>query len=195
MAHKNYKRSGFRVFLFDNEDGTYSEFAKDSMTNAVATINEGHAKIHSGDFYHVPNVLVSVASGATYSLAISTTATNIHYRHERMACSGDKLTIQLFEDATFTGGTTQTVMNSNRQSANTSNVVVKIGVSASALNTIIDSNYIGGGTNVGGHAYGGENETDTEILFKINTNYVLMITNGSSNVNTVNINPTWYEID
>jgi hypothetical protein len=60
---------------------------------------------------------------------------------------------------------------------------------------LIDRQYIGGGTSVGGSSSGGALGQENEIVLKQNTLYTLLITNGSGSVNNILVVLKWYEED
>lgn len=86
----------------------------------------------------------------------------------------------VYEAATFTGSTVLTPINSNRQSVNTSDVVLHTAFSVAATittETIVDIVETLGGSFVGGKSAGGSDNGDGFLLLKRNTKYIIRVSN------------------
>lgn len=190
---KYYRQSGECIKLIDNGDGTYSEFSQDTISKAISIIDTDIKAIHAGNFFHVPGIVVTLSASQTYSIAVATNGNNIHYTCGVVNTSADKTLIKLYEESTFTSGTTESLINNNRQSSSTSTVLVKSAVSINTYGTLINSIFIGGGTGLAHEASGGQSSGVNKFILKQNTNYSIEITNNSADSNTIAITPIFCE--
>jgi hypothetical protein len=165
-------------------------------TKGVKIIDSDHGYIHDGDFYEA-FFNETIATGASVLITITTPDDlYVHYRNEKINTSGDKIKVELFEDATIaSGGTAFTPINHNRVTTKISKVSV---VRAPTLVTgadgsLIAQTFIGGGTGLGGNRNGAETVQTNEYILKQSCTYVVKITNDSAASNVVQLNPTWYE--
>jgi hypothetical protein len=171
-----------------------SNGSTDFVTKSDKGITIEHANIHAGMFYSASDIFVSMSSSATYSISILTSNDcYVHYRNERVSTSADKLKIILYEGSAVTGGTTVSAINHNRINSNTSDTIVKKGITITSAGTTISTSYIGGGTNQGNNRSGGDTTGNNEFVLKRNTQYAIKLENGSSSTNIINIEPIWYE--
>jgi hypothetical protein len=167
--------------------------AKDFVTQAFRTIEVEHNNIHEGVFFEYP-IIGSLPAAGTFVFSLKTPAEEyVHYRNEKLACSGDKLSIALQEGATLTGGTTVSAINHNRVSSKVSSMIVKVDATLTTAGTTISIGYIGGGTGVGGTRGGGETSQSNEYVLKRDTVYAVIVTNNSAATNTIVLSPQWYE--
>ena len=168
------------------------------VTGAFKQIDNDHAYIHKGGLFSVNTKNTLAAAGVRY-ISFKTPANGkyIHYRNERTQTSGDKLSIELFEGATVTAatGTAKTPINHSRISLLTTTVLVRDGVTVTAEGTLINQTFIGGGTGQGNNRSGEETTEKNEYVLKLDTMYVIKLTNGSSADNIIQCNPLWYEED
>lgn len=121
---------------------------------------------------------------------------SIHYIPNIIACSADKLTIQLFEGDVISGGSNvlASVFNYNRQSSNATEMQSFLtGTTQSTPGTSILSRFIGGGTGVANTESGGSTSEREKRVLKVDTIYTLKLTNDSENSNIINVQFSWIE--
>lgn len=138
--------------------------------------DDPHTRIHQGVMYECGSIVAALANDAAFNVILTTPAAD--YPHAVMHPSLDgSLDVSIYEGAAFTGGTSLTINNLNRNSANT--------FSGSAVHTPTISDdgaqlmgcHVAGGT--GPHAGGTGNGFDFEWMLKPSTNYLFRITNRS----------------
>ena len=183
---------------FMQSDGTIVNFADASerITSAIRTIETEHSYIHEGIFFESYNKF-TLAAGATRLVTIKPAAgTYLHYRPTNLVTSADKVTIEFYEGATVTAntGTAVTPSNHNRNSALTSVVTLLDAPTVTANGIKFAQVYIPGATGTGGTRTGASaGESESEWVFKPDTQYAIKVTNGSSGSNDIQINFQWYE--
>ena len=199
MADTYFKASDHNVKLVDLGSDRYSQAVSienaefDTVTDALVVMEVEHHEIHEGDFYEVPNI-INITNGNTYAISILTNATKqVHFKTEKLASSGEKISIGLQEGVTIAGGSAVIPINHNRTSTKTSSVVVKTGVTLSTAGTTVSVGYIGGGTGVGGNSNGGDSSVSNEYILKTSTNYGVVIVNNGVGASTVLTSLQWYE--
>ena len=167
-------------------------FTKNSMRN----IDIDQSYIHDG-FLFENNLQFSLATTATKAISFITPADKeIHYSPSNLNTSGDKVTIELFENATVTPatGTTLVAYNHNRISSNVSAVILKNAPTVTVQGDKIAFSYLPGSTGVGQSRSGGELGTGNEWILKKGTTYIILITNGSTAANLITIKQKWFEV-
>lgn len=174
--------------------------AIEKLTNSFKVMDNDHNYIHQSKLFTY-NEKFDLATTVSKIIAFTTPETtyDIHYRPVIVSSSGDKVYIELLEDNTLDASGTNkltSVFNMNRQSSKTTNMqTFASGSTLDVAGTVIKTNYIGGGTSVGGQVSGGSIGVQNEIVLKQNTVYCVRITNGSANTNTIHIQMQWYEED
>ncbi|MFX1499418.1 MAG: hypothetical protein ACFFDH_00485 [Promethearchaeota archaeon] len=168
----------------------------DEFVGGIKQIDTDHYYIHEGKkFCYSQNQSINAA--ATYAISFTTPAdtTEIHWRPPIVVSSGDKLKIELYETDAPTGGVdkSSSVFNYNRNSSTVTTLQMFKNGTTKTAGTAILTDYIGGGTNVGGNSSGGTTLQKEERVLKQNTTYTLLLTNGSAATNIVNVILSWYE--
>ena len=172
--------------------------ARETLTHAVKQISTDHAYIHEGLLFCYP-VKVAIAAGQTYKVtfktpAVTTSGIRVHYRPAFISSSGDKVTVTTYESASGnSGGSAVTPINRNRASTKTATVVVTVGQTVTSNGVIVDMQYIGGGTGVGGTESGAVASAEDEIYMGSDNLYNIVILNESADSNTVMVMLHWYE--
>jgi len=167
----------------------------EQFTQAFKVITNDHAYIHEGIMFVAFDKLV-VTAGATGEYAFKTPENGfVHYRLAGINPSADKVDTQIFEDATYTGGTLLEINNKNRNSDKESLTVVSKNPTFQTPGTLLPgfSSYLPGAEGTGQIRSGTDGKADSEIVLKQNTVYRFVLTNGSSSTSTVGINLRWYE--
>ena len=165
------------------------------MGSSFYVITETHDEksIHSGVYYYISS-FITLDLGDTFYVKLVTpdSAKRLHFQWEIVA-SGI-LETNFYEGASggMTGGADVTPINSDRNSTNTSDVIITAGVTvATTKGTKIDSVKVGGEgfkTVVGGSA-----SRSDEILLKQNTTYFREYISGSDD-NIITFRAKWIEI-
>ena len=175
--------------------------AIEKLTTALRVIENDHHYIHEGKFFMYNELIVGLAASGTKVIAFTTPngTYDIHWRPTIVSSSGDKVYLELIELCTLSAaGTDKTgsIFNMNRKSSNTSSMqTFATGATIDSVGTVIKTNYIGGGTSVGGQVSGGSIGVQNEIVLKQNTLYCERVTNGSANPNNIHIQMQWYQED
>lgn len=163
-------------------------FGMDDVTWAMYTVDYAHHEIHAGSHYYVEGV-ATLASSAILRVRLITPNTTKWAHFLWTISSSNILNTQLYEDASggMAGGTNVTPLNNNRNSSNTSGMVITSGVGVATDNGKLISQASWSVRNVGG-----EQTRDDELILKQNTTYLRVFTSGA-NDNVVNFKASWYE--
>jgi len=175
--------------------GKVSKFIRDSILNALLTIDAAHREIHEGEtfeaWYRVPDGS-TIADNGTLDMLFTTTTKELHLV-EAVSFGGDA-ELDIYNDGTYSGGTAFTPVNLHHGSDETSTVTVATpatAITVSAVGTLKDADLFFGGT--GGTARGGAIRADTEVIWKINTPYLARLTNRSGQAKRFMLKLQWYE--
>jgi len=171
-----------KVFLFDKDD------------DALTTIASVHHEIHEGHHFYVEGFVTLADTATMYAkLIVPNTDKRIHLRW--LIDASGILETNFYEGASggMTGGSSASVLNSNRNSNNKSclagNVTTGVTV-ATNKGTLVSSKKVGG---TGFKTFfGGSSERDDEIILKNNTTYFREFISGSAD-NVVSFRASWYE--
>lgn len=174
--------------------------ALERVTDGTRTIDTDHGYIHEGKLFTAPVFISALAAAGSNKITILTPSVAsgkyIHYRPALISTSGDKVSVDLYEASSGnSGGSDVTAINRNRVMSSTATTMqaIKSGVTVTTNGTLIDKQYIGGGTNVGGSSQGGTIGQEHEMVLKQNTLYTIVVTNGSSASNNILVTLKWYE--
>lgn len=138
-------------------------------------------------------VTQSMASGATFDIAIATGSKPMTYMPSTVTTTADSVTIGLYEGSVASGGTTLASYNHNRISSVTSETTLKTAPTVTSLGSLFSQSYIGGSTGVGQTKVGGSSSGSYKYVLKPNTQYILRFTNGSSATNVIHVKLGWLE--
>lgn len=140
----------------------------DVVSNLPVIIDYEHHQIHEGETHKAIDTQASLGTATVkYGLTIATYAVTIQSPHiviEADTYNGS-CRIDIYESATFTGGTLMTWYNRNRNSATAPATTVRTGVT-STNGTLIDSFFAGAGKSTAGQGRQG-----SEWVMKSNTIY------------------------
>jgi len=182
-------------------DGTIgikaSNLPLEIVTGAVAIIDSDHAYIHQKKKYSA-FLKQSIAAGGTLVFCFKTPATKyVHYRPAQVTPSADKVDLQIFEGAVFTAATGTLLENTNRNRNEplVSGVELRSAPTVTTNGTLLPgfSAWLPGSTGIGQSRSGDVSGGDDEIVFKQNTTYRFVATNGSSVANVIGFRFNWYE--
>lgn len=177
-----------------DRDNVTRELAVDFVTNALESISTDHANIHEGNLF-TSFTKFNLGAGATRKITFQTPTTKyIHFRPALVSTSADKVTVDLYETSSGnSGGSPLTATNRNRISTKTATSTVKDAETVTTNGTAIDQYYVGGGTGNGQSSAGSTLSAEDELILKRNTLYTIVITNGSSSAQDIQIKLKWYE--
>jgi len=179
----------------------------DASTSSMQTVDYPHHEIHSGNHYFVDYSVESLGAMTspddmiTLSWTTPDTTAWAHFTFEVTGTAGWR--IRMIENST-TGGTTGatgrlTILNSNRNSANTS-AIISDGDSGVAGNVGYDASLAEGGTTLfdeyipggaGPFSSAAQTGSRDEIILKQNTNYQVSVYGTDTNPASVKLR--WYE--
>ncbi len=162
----------------------------DPSTNALMIEDYSHSEIHDGNHYLYSDS-ITLANNVSQDYLITTPDTS-KYAHMIRILDGSAITeMYLYEATDKTGTTLQTTRNRDRNSGNTSGVIVHKGTSGGTTDGVLISQYkSGSATNQSRNP--SSNPANAEIILKRNTKYILRITS-KTNDNLVNVLLDWYE--
>lgn len=148
-----------------------------------------HHQVHEGETYKAMDSQLSLAQTTVkYGITVPTFAVLIQSPHMVIECDvyNGSARVDVYEVATFTGGSALTAYNRNRNSATAAQATIKTGVT-SANGTLIDSFFVGSGK-----IAAGANRQASEWILKSNTVYrvdVVGLAAGTAALVSFN----WYE--
>jgi hypothetical protein len=164
----------------------------DLSTRALVAINYEHHEVHNNNLYMVSDY-ATVDDGNTRELLIET-PDSLEWAHFTFEVIGTyETTVQFYEATTKTTGTSMTEINHNRNSSNTTNVVVTHTPGSSGDGSLIFQAKFGGDTGpamAGGIR--GNIRPEQELMLKQNTKYLLRITSGTDSNNITTL-MGWYD--
>ncbi len=168
------------------------------VTGDVAVITTDHKYIHQGQAFIVSLVSDELTkNGGTEKIRFKTPAVGdgyVHWRPISASSTKDLAKVELYEGATITDeGTELTPNNRNRPMAErVSNSVIGQGATTSDDGLLLATFSVGSG---GRRSQGGSVQGDAdEIVFKADTEYVIILTNiGTTSNSHIYIGLTWYE--
>ena len=164
----------------------------DLSTRAMVGISYEHHEIHDGRSYIVTDA-VSVDDGNTRELLIETPDTAV-WAHFTFVVTGSlDTTVEFFETTTKTTGTAMTELNRNRNSGNSTSVVVTHTPGGAGDGNLIFVAKFGGDTGPSGSGgLRGESRPEGEIMLGQNEKYLIKITSGT-NGNNITTTMSWYD--
>jgi len=153
------------------------------------TIEFEHAQIHAGKHYELTYV-GTLASGSTTSYVVRppNTSTRVHFGYHVQTDQG--FTLYVYENPTLSStGTGSTPFNNDRNSANTSAVVIYQNPTITGIGTFLSADIIGSGGTQGNAIASGE-----EIILKQATDYLGVLTNFGTGSGRFIVHFEWYEL-
>lgn len=172
--------------------GTYQVVELDPSTYSIICIDSVHHEIHEGDHYYIEGFVTLMDTNTLYVKLVTPDTTKwAHFTWEIVA--GGILETNFYEDATggMGGGANVVPLNNNRNSPNTSDLVITSGVTAATDNGTRVSAKKVGGTGFK-EAIGGAADRSNELILKQNTVYFREFISGSDD-NIISFRASWYE--
>jgi hypothetical protein len=148
-----------------------------------------HHQIHEGETFKSEDLQPSLGTSTVkYAFTVATYAIPIRAPHMVIACDvyGGAVLVQIYEGATFTGGSAMTARNRNRNSAETPASSGTAGVT-STNGTLIDSFYAGAGAKTAGAS-----RQSSEWVLKSNTIYRIDVIGQIAQTAAI-VGLNWYE--
>lgn len=173
----------------------------DSFVNGLSIITTDHKYIHEGKKFNYCK-RVSIGAGADYFFTFKTPTEadgkQVHWRPPIVSDSADKLSIDLYKNSTVNSAGTEAKTSINNYNETSSNESLmqsfQFDVDISDNGTMVYLDYIGGGSGAGGSTRsGGATSEKEERPLDFDTNYTVVVNNGSSGTNIVNFIFNWYE--
>jgi len=175
---------------YRSSDATYQPARLDKATNTIQTIDYSHHEIHAGSHFFVTDYQ-TIGAAATVDWLITVPNTT-SWPHLTFEVQGTAITtVTLFEGADRTGSTALTVQNNDRNSITASGMTVHRGTAGGTTDgtAIWQSS---GGAAAGSFRGGADNRSETEIILKQATKYVMRITSGTAS-NICALKLRWYD--
>ena len=164
----------------------------DAVTHAIETIAYPHHEVHEGEHYYIEGY-ATLADAAELRVKLVTPDTTKWGHFAWSISSSGILTTEFYEGASggMAGGSGITPLNNNRNSGNTSAIVITSGVAvATSDGSLISSAKWGSGDKFA--ASGGGDNRDDEIILKQDTIYLRKFISGAAD-NIVQFRAGWYE--
>lgn len=185
---------------YRSSDSTYQPVRLDKATNTIQTIDYAHHEIHAGSHFSCSYYATGKNDGQTINIYLKTPDT-AKWGHMIFNWSASGAAFGRVREAPTvtanTGTNGQSIFNSNRNSATTSDmwdnaavpVQGKFGydVTVTAPGTIIYEEYAGAAKNQGGMG-----RNDEEIILDQNTAYVFEVESDAAGI-TLSMRLEWYE--
>lgn len=157
----------------------------DPIANVPVIIGFEHHQLHEGETYQAQDKQSTLGvTTIQYSIVIPSGV--MPHFVTRIQVNDGTVEVDIYEDATYTGGSIINSFNKNRNSLNTPNSMCYVGVTSSD-GILIESFYVGNGGRAAGNS-----RSDSEWVLKSNTIYrvdLIGITTGTD----VIIQFYWYE--
>ena len=173
-------------------DGETDQVRIDGVTNSLQVLDHTHHEIHSGEHYYIQGYL-ELASAATHYVKLVTPNT-AKWAHFIFEIKSTGICTSYFDEAAtggMTGGTSVIPINNNRNSANTSGIVLTSGVTvATSYTKRLESSKWG--ANGFKETIGGGSGREDELVLKQNTTYLRTFLSGAAS-NIIQFKASWYE--
>jgi hypothetical protein len=180
------------LLVYNKSTDKLSYVRVDGSTDALTTIDYAHHEVHSGSHYYIEGHTELGIDGTYYVKLVTPNTTKwAHFTWDIV--SNGILETKLYEGASegMADGNDVTPINNNRNSTNTSGMVITSGVTvATNLGTLISNRKVGG---TGFKStFGGSVSRDDELMLKQNTIYFRSFLSKSAS-NIIAFKAMWYE--
>lgn len=170
----------------------------ENFTGFLTIISSDHNYIHQGIGFSVVYQVSALGAGAKVYLGITTpsgaSGKYIHFRPTGFSSTDSGVVGKIYENLSYTGGSSVTPFNRNRVSTTTSSSTVATGVTATpGAQLVVAAASVGSGGNPTSSAGGGGSSENNELIFKAATPYVIEIENIGAAATNVVLTLFWYE--
>jgi len=158
----------------------------------LITAEINHHRLHEGRAFIAWNIYPDSAkldAGASADIVLAAGPGTIPHVTIAMESSGDA-DFFIYEGTTTTGGTAFTPVRRNRNIATTSNVAMVTNPTVNTLGTLINRQFVTGGT---GKKSSGGGAGSLEYVLAPLTNYLFRLTNVNGTAHTALLELEWYE--
>ena len=172
-----------------DKDGNQLLNGSDAPT-IVVDVN--HQRLHEGRAFIAWNIYpdsAKLASGSSADIVLAAGPGTIPHVTIAIESSGDA-DFFIYEGTTTTGGTAFTPVRRNRNIASTSNVAMVTNPTVNTLGTLINQQFVTGGT---GKKSAGSAGASLEYVLAPLTNYLFRLTNFNGTAHTALLEIEWYE--
>lgn len=170
----------------------------DQFVHAVTTIDSLHRMTHDGFVYHASGKVTGMIADNVDDFLITTPALSFpHFQRLQITTGRGDIDMLVYEGATTSAdGAAITVLNVNRNSANTPNAVFTSGPTVTDVGTLIHTQWTPPtATGVGQSPSGIVGETNgEEWILAPSTKYLIRITNNSGATIDYRYEMLWYEV-
>ena len=183
------QKAQFVALTQQDKDGNQMIVGSDT---GIITAEINHHRLHEGRAFIAWNIYpdsAKLAAGASADIVLAAGPGTIPHVTIAMESGGDA-DFFIYEGTTTTGGTAFTPVRRNRNIAATSNVAMVTNPTVNTLGTLINRQFVTGGT--GKKSSGGGGGTLEYVLAPL-TNYLFRLTNVNGTAHTALLELEWYE--
>jgi hypothetical protein len=183
------QKAQFVVLTQQDKDGNQMIVGSDT---GLITAEINHHRLHEGRAFIAWNIYpdsAKLAAGANADIVLAAGPGTIPHVTIAMESSGDA-DFFIYEGTTTTGGTAFTPVRRNRNIAATSNVAMVTNPTVNTLGTLINRQFVTGGS--GKKSSGGGGGTLEYVLAPL-TNYLFRLKNVNGTAHTALLELEWYE--
>lgn len=183
------QKAQFVALTQKDKDGNQMVAGSD---NGLITAEINHHRLHEGRAFIAWNIYpdsAKLAAGASADIVLAAGPGTIPHVTIAMESSGDA-DFFIYEGTTTTGGTAFTPVRRNRNIAATSNVAMVTNPTVNTLGTLINRQFVTGGT---GKKSSGGGAGSLEYVLAPLTNYLFRLTNVNGTAHTALLELEWYE--
>lgn len=168
----------------------------DRVTHALEAIETDHANIHEGIAYGAWHTFNIAAGQSAYLHIVAPIDKYVHFKPSLYSTDGPSVFIDLAEGGTTVSDGTAILPRNKRRvgsTPDTSAMLVYYAPGTPVMGTIVDSDFIGGGTGNGASKTGASMPGKDEIVLKPGSKYLMRITNSGTNTVNTHVKMFWYE--
>ena len=183
------QKAQFVALTQQDKDGNQMIVGSDT---GLITAEINHHRLHEGRAFIAWNIYpdsAKLAAGASADIVLAAGPGTIPHVTIAMESSGDA-DFFIYEGTTTTGGTAFTPVRRNRNIAATSNVAMVTNPTVNTLGTLINRQFVTGGT---GKKSSGGGAGSLEYVLAPLTNYLFRLTNVNGTAHTALLELEWYE--
>lgn len=183
------QKAQFVALTQKNKDGAQVISGSDYP---LVSADVNHVRLHEGRAYFAWNIFpdsAKLAAGANADIVLAAAPGVTPHITIAMESSGDA-DFFIYEGTVTTGGTAFTPVRRNRNIVSTSDVAMVTNPTVTSLGTLINQQFITGGT---GKKSSGSGGSSLEYVLAPLTNYLFRLTNVNGTSHTALIELEWYE--